>query len=53
MEESNKMIKDSSERLGNAYEDLRAIIVSSISVCSDSDLLILLSRSCLLRRSRL
>jgi len=34
MEEADKMIKDSSERLGNAVEDLKAIIVSFISACS-------------------
>ena len=46
MEESNKMIKDSSERLGNAVEDLRAIVVSLISACSESDLLISLAAVC-------
>lgn len=28
MEEANKMIKDSAQRLGNAVIDLRALIVS-------------------------
>ena len=36
MEEADRMIKDSSERLGNAVEDLKAIIVSFISACSTS-----------------
>jgi tubulin-specific chaperone A len=42
MEESNKMIKDSSERLGNAVEDLRAIVLSAKkepALAEDQDLL--------------
>jgi tubulin-specific chaperone A len=33
LEESHKMIKDSSDRLGNAVGDLRDIVVWSISIC--------------------
>jgi Tubulin binding cofactor A len=36
MEEADKMIKDSSQRLRNAVEDLKAIVVSFISACSRS-----------------
>lgn len=36
MEESNKMIQDSSERLGNAVADLKAIVVSFMSRYSES-----------------